>query len=285
MQIFYHAASTIANQMAIEGDRSSLIKIALENASTAPYVLDPQMLALSALRYSTIAGASRHLYIQQATELQTRAPIRFNEARGQAGPNVGICSLLFVSLLGIHLLHDTVAVHHNSIGDVVSKFVAYMRTHCGVRGVASLHWPDFRQSGLYPLLTLTQWIGNSDVSHDGEETPDLRALLESSPDSSTTCIQACFEALGWAQWALNLRATVPENSSKRVHATMTWPVMVCRDCVEALHQRRPDALAVLSFFATSLYQPLYICRFASAGPRLVQSIVMHVGPYWAGLLP
>jgi hypothetical protein len=69
MQIFYHANSTIASQMAIEGDGSSMIKVALDNASIAPYVLD-QMLALSALHYSTTAES---LYAQQATELQIRA--------------------------------------------------------------------------------------------------------------------------------------------------------------------------------------------------------------------
>ena len=154
MHIFYHATSSIASQMAIEGDESSMVKVALDNAFTAPYVLE-QMLALSALHYSTTAASSRHLYVQQATELQTRALTRFNKAQGQQSPSIGICSLLFVSLLGIRLLHDTVAVHYDSIGHFVSDFVACMHIHRGVRYVAKLHWPEIRQSGLEPLLNLT----------------------------------------------------------------------------------------------------------------------------------
>jgi hypothetical protein len=193
--------------------------------------------------------------------------------------------LLFVSLFGIHLLRDTVAVHHDSIGDFVSNFVAYMRIHRGMREVSKPHWPEIHQSGLDPLFNLTQWICNSNVSHRGEEKVRLRDLLEYSPDSSTTCTQACLQALGWAQWVLNLKATVPEDSPKRVHATMTWPVMACEEYVEALHQRRPEALVVLAFFAGSLDQRPYFWGFGSAGPRLVQSIVTHVGPHWAGSLP
>jgi hypothetical protein len=283
IQIFYHATSTIASQMAIEGDGSSMIRVAVDNALTAPYVLD-QMLALSALHYSATAGASTELFAHEATELQTRALSRFNEARGRQSPNVGICSLMFVSLLGVHLLHDTVAVPHDSIGDFVSNFVGYMRIHRGVRDVTKLHWPEILQSGLEPLLHLTQWIGDSDVSHSGYETAELRAVLESSPDNATTCIQACLEALSWAQWVLNLKATVPETSSKRVHATMAWPVMVCEAYVDSLHQRRPEALAVLAFFAAFLHQRPAFWGFGSAGSRLVRSIVTHVGPYWAGSL-
>jgi hypothetical protein len=61
IQIFYHATLTIASQMAIKGDGSSMIKVLLDNALTALYVLD-QMLALSALHYSTSAGASTQLF-------------------------------------------------------------------------------------------------------------------------------------------------------------------------------------------------------------------------------
>jgi len=179
MQIFYHTTSTIASQMAIEGDGTSMINIALEYSLTEPYVLD-QMLALSALHCLTTAGAKRHLYAQEAIETQDRAPTRFNEARGRQSPTVGICSLLFVPLLGIHLLYDTVAVRHDSIGDFVSNFVAYMRIHRGVQDVARIHWLEIRQSSLDPLLNLTHWIGDSDVSHNGKETASLHALLTST---------------------------------------------------------------------------------------------------------
>lgn len=283
IQIFYHATSTIADQMAIEDDGSSMTKVALDNASTEPYVLD-QMLALSALHYSATVGSSSQMYAQEATELQTRALSRFNDARDRQGPNTGICSLLFVSPLGIHPRHGTVAVHSDNIGDFVSSFVGYMRIHRGVRVVAKVHWQEIRQSGLDPLFHLTKRNGDSRVSHSGEETAELRALLESSPDSSTICIQACLEALSWALWAINLKATVPEMSSKGVHATKAWPLMVCEEYVECLHQRRPEALAVLAFFAASLHQRPGFWGFGSSGPRLAQSIVTHVGPYWADSL-
>jgi hypothetical protein len=141
---------------------------------------------------------------------------------------------MFVSLLDVHILHDIVAVPHDGIGDFVSNFVSHMRIHRGVRDVAKLHWPEIQKAGLDLLLHLTQWIGDSDVSHSGQETAELRAVPESSPNNSTTCVQACLQALSWAQWVLNLKATVPQVSSKRVHAMMTWPLMVCEDYVDSL---------------------------------------------------
>jgi hypothetical protein len=191
---------------------------------------------------------------------------------------------VFVSLLGVHLLHDTVAVQHDSIGDFISHPVSYMRIHRGVRNVAKPHWLEIRQSGLNPLLHLNQWIEDSDISHSGHETADLRAVLLSSSDSSTTCMQACLEALSWAQWDLNLKATVTGYSSKRVRATMAWLLMVCEGYVDSLYQRRPEALAVLTFFAAFLHQQPGFWGFGTAGLRLVQSIVTNVGPCWAGSL-
>jgi len=57
--------------------------------------------------------------------------------------------------------------------------------------------------------------------------------------------------------------------------------MVGEEYVGSLHQRRPEALAVLAFFAAMIHQKPAFWGFQAAGPGLVMSIVEHIGLFWA----
>jgi hypothetical protein len=65
---------------------------------------------------------------------------------------------------------------------------------------------------------------------------------------------------------------------------MSWSVVVCDEYVESLHQRRPEALAVLAFFAAMMRQKPAFWGFRAAGLVLVRSIIECVGPFWADFL-
>ena len=194
-------------------------------------------------------------------------------------------SLLYISLLGIQLLHNTLARSQQPIGGFVADFVRYMRILRGVKQIVDGHRSEiFSASGLKPLLDIVHWTESSNCSSEGPQTAPLAAHLQALPDALTPSVQACLEALRRIQWILNLKAIVPADSNLRVHATLSWSVVVCDEYVESLHQRRPEALAVLAFFAAMTHQKPAFWGFQAAGPLLVRSIVEHIGPYWADFL-
>jgi len=283
MHLLYHATTDMASYMAFEGGVNSLIACALDNASAAPFVLD-QLLALAALHRSTKDRNTNSVFRHEATALQTRALSHFNEASANPHEDMGIAAFVFVSLLGIHILHDTLTGAPQAIGRFISDFVNYMRIHRGVRVVVNDNWTQIYDAELQPLLHVVDWIQRADSSRIGPETSRLRSVLETLPDGLTWSIEACLEALKCIQWVLNLKSTVPDSSNKRIHATMAWPLVVPEGYVESLHQRRPEAIAVLAFFAATLHQRPWFWGFADAGPQVIRLIVDHVGPFWADAL-
>jgi hypothetical protein len=284
MQLLYHAFSEVGAFMALDRDVDSITTYALDHTSTAPYILD-QLLALSASHCLTTKQDPQGLISREATKLQTRALGFFNHANASHLAVTGLSSLVYISLLGVQLLHSTLAKSKQPIGGFVSDFVSYMRILRGVQAVVNSHRSEvFSLSGLKPLLDIVQWMQSHDCSNEGPQTAPLAAHLRALPDALTPSIQACLEALQRIQWILNLKDTVPEDSNFRVHATMSWSVMVCEEYVESLHQRRPEALAVLAFFAAMIHQKPAFWGFQAAGPGLVRSIVEHIGPFWADSL-
>jgi hypothetical protein len=174
---------------------------------------------------------------------------------------------------------------HQPIGGFVADFVGYMRILRGVKNNADGHWSEiFSTSGLKPLLNIVQWTARSNTSSEGPQTAPLAAHLEALPDAFTPSAPACLEALRKIQWILNSRDTVPEDPGLRVHAALSWSVVVCEQYVESLHQRRPEALAVLAFFAAMIHQRPGFWGVCTAGTALVGTIVEHVGPFWADSL-
>jgi hypothetical protein len=284
MQLLYHAFSEVGAFTALDRDVDSISTYALDHASTAPYILD-QLLALSASHCSTTKRDPQGLISREATELQTRALCFFNQADVSHVAVSGLSSLVYISLLGIQLLHDTLTRSQQPIGGFVADFVSYMRIFRGVRKAVDSHWSEhFSLSGLNPLLDIVQWMQSSDCSSEGSQTAPLATHFQALPEALTPSVQACLEALQKIQWVLNMKGTVPEDSNLRVHATISWSVMVCEEYVESLHQRRPEALAVLAFFAAMTHQRPAFWGFQAAGPLLVRSIVEHIGPFWADSL-
>jgi hypothetical protein len=157
MQLLYHAFSQVAVFMALDReDADSITTYALDHASTAPYILD-QLLALSATHSSTTRQDPQGLISREAAELQTRALGSFNDTETSRLAGTGLSSLLYISLLGIQLLHNTLSKSQQPIGAFVADFVSYMRILRGVQQIASTHHSEiFSPSGggLKPLLEI-----------------------------------------------------------------------------------------------------------------------------------
>ena len=283
LHLLHHAMTNMASYTASEGITHLMITYALDNASTAPYLLN-QLLALSALHCSTVKGNDQVVFAHEARKLQARALSHFNEVEYGPNEHTGMPSLMFVSLLGIHTLYNTLSTSYRDIDYFTTSFVSYMRIHRGVRPILDEFWTRICRTEPRSLFYIMDWIETSDTCSSVRETTLLRKHLESSPDRSTSSVQACLEALGWIQWVLNLKATVADDSERRVHASIAWPLIVSEEYVESLHQHKQEALAVLAFFMATLHQKPHFWGFNNAGPQLVSEIAAHLGPLWEDAL-
>ena len=285
MRLLYHAITHMASYMALESDVGPIIDYALQSAHTAPYVLS-QLLALSALHCSFQQPENAETFQYHATDLQTRALGAYSAARDSASDpeRASVQSFIFASLLGIHVLHNCLSQEYTSVSGFVAGFVGYLRIHRGIRSVIGEHWDAISESHLKPLLYVSRWIVENESSESGVETAPLRALLQASPDQASSSVQASLRALHYVQWMLDLKATVSSDSVRRVHVTLAWPLVVPDDYVECLYQHRPEALAVLAFFAAALHQQADFWGFSNAGCGLVRVIAEHIGSFWGEAL-
>jgi hypothetical protein len=279
MGFLHHAECNLADFMTLQGDVRPLISVAVDNALTAPYLLD-QLLALSALHRATSDPAMASIYHQQATELQTRALADFNEAKADITESNHLTSFLFATLLGVHVLCETLANHQQALHVFISSFVGYVRLHRGVRAVTGRYWNQILQSNLKPLLYIIEWIDKVDQLESGTDTAGMRRFLESTSGLSPSSLEVCLSALTWVQWVLDIIKIEPTRFDLAVHATMAWPLLISDAYLDALYQHRPEALAVLGYYAAIIHRYRDFWVFKNSGSALVESITRHVGPFW-----
>ncbi|KFA56437.1 hypothetical protein S40293_05034 [Stachybotrys chartarum IBT 40293] len=279
LALIYYAHVNMGKYMAIGGDVSPLMESALDSALTAPYLLD-QLLAVAALHRSTAEQARRSLFITQATELQTRALGQFNQARENISDANFMPYFLFASFLGIHVMRTTLTDNQHDVSQFISAFVDYTRVHRGVRTVTLNYWDRILRSDLAPLLGIAAVSQAIDQHEAGTETVDLRAQLRTTADPPSPPLIASMEALERVQWVLDITKHDTSDLNLRVHAAMAWPLVVSDEYIDALYQRRPEALAVLVYYLAVLYSARDFWVFEACGKPLVESLVNQIGPFW-----
>ncbi|OIW22709.1 hypothetical protein CONLIGDRAFT_153222 [Coniochaeta ligniaria NRRL 30616] len=263
-----------------EADADACYEMLFTAALSAPYLMD-ELLALAALHLSTLqpdaaAKADRH---HQAAELQARALTLFNAAGPEIRDQDCTAMFLFSSLLGLHLLFDAVA-SHTDYADFLDRFVQYLGLHRNVRAFAHRGWHIIRHTELKPMFDRIEEVADRPrpppphMADDAASACDrLESLLASSAPS-----QPCAEAVQSLRWAMDRHAALP--APYHTHVVLAWPVMISPEYVEALRQRRPEALVVLAHWGVLLHLDREFWMFAGAGRLLIQSISRHLGAYW-----
>ncbi|CAG9939862.1 unnamed protein product [Clonostachys rosea f. rosea IK726] len=282
MRLLHYAHDHLADLLSIQGDTKAIINIIMDKADQEPYALD-QLLALSALHLS-----SQHqdipAYSQQATELQTRALSAFNRARCAISDTNYLTAFLFASMLAIHVFYDSLACLEDNLSTFIEKFVEYMRLHRGVRAVIGSHWKQILESQLQPLFYVSELALEVEKLPPGEETAPLANFLKSGSSSTSNSTDACVEALSSVQWMLDIIKLDPTRRDIAIQAIVAWPVVISDDYIEAVYQHRPEAFAVLAYYAAALHRCRDFWVFKSAGLGVVEMIARHIGPFWAEAL-
>lgn len=275
----HHAETYMEEYMALKDSSQPIIEMALAAAETAPFLLD-QVLALSALHLSSETSPKQSVYHHEATKLQIRALGFFKQFKEMESDTNRLSLFVFASLLGIHVLKETLASNPETISAFVEKFVSYLHLHRGVRTfIDEESWQQVLQSDLGTLLHLSHLSQAIEDQMPGTETHRLRAFL-AIYDSGSEITDACQSALRWIQWMIDLSKQDLSDESLGIHAILAWPHVIPEDYITALRQHRPEALAVLAFYAAALRQYRQFWVFENSGSLILRLITSSIGSFW-----
>ncbi|EXK80184.1 hypothetical protein FOQG_15264 [Fusarium oxysporum f. sp. raphani 54005] len=274
--LYHHLLTNRHAITSIDPSNESIISHTLDYALKAPYLMN-QLLALSALHLSNPPSLQQPYY-QLATSLQTRALALFNEERQEVSEESCVPMFLFSSLVGVHVLCDTLQGPRESFGAVLDRFITYLSIHRGVRAVTKYSWNTIKNSGLGPILQQIE-----DAFPALENEIEAIAILHEMIDSNASLSSATkyHNAVSTLRRSFSLHAALEQPNRRRFDAAIAFCLDVDDEYFELLKKRQPEALVILAFFAVLLHWNRSTWIIGDGGQYLIQSITSHLGLHWA----
>ncbi|KAF5691714.1 Upc2 [Fusarium circinatum] len=274
--LYHHLQTNRHTITSIDPSNESVISHTLDYALGAPYLMN-QVLALSALHLSNPPSLQQPYY-QLATSLHTRALALFNEEKQEVSEESCVPMFLFSSMVGLHVLCDTLQGPRESFGAVLDRFVTYLSIHRGVRAVTKHSWDAIKTSGLGPIL---QQVEDAFPALDNniEATTILHEMVDAN--ASLSSATKYHDAVSTLQRSFSLHAALSQPNRQRFDAAIAFCLDVDDEYFELLKKRQPEALVILAFFAVLLHWNRSTWIIGDGGQYLIQSITSHLGLHWA----
>jgi hypothetical protein len=243
----------------------------------APYLMN-ELLSLSALHLSIMRPEQRTFYRDHSTELQNHALGAFNGLSSQITNENCVPVFLFAGVLGLHMLCETLVCRENDFERFLDRFVQYVIVHHGVRIVTGQgRWELLQQTALKPLFGFSERMPALDSSLGpvcGSLFNRIRAL--GLDEATVRRYEQTIQALQSVM-------TVVEEQDLRGHgvdALVAWPVLVPREYIDLITERKGEALVILAYFGALVDTQRHKWVFCDGGRYLVDSISRYLGPLW-----
>jgi hypothetical protein len=233
-----------------------------------PYLLN-ELLALAAMHLSRIRPPKRDHYHYNATQLQTHAISIFNETDAVLTEENCTSVFLFSSVLGAHLLCETLTSRSTNLSDFLGRFIQYTNLSRGVRTVASQARGALDQSDLGGL-----WRQNvMNVPLCNPYAKLLETITSAKLGSQLTDIYKT--TIDCLQSVTNF------DRSSSQQPIISWPVRVSDDYLECLTLYRPEALVIFAYYAVLLHLHRDLWVFGDSGIFIINSITRYLGSEWS----
>ncbi|KAK1977547.1 Upc2 protein [Colletotrichum cereale] len=277
MRLLHHVETNMSLFMCADELTRAVGSMHLENALAAPYLMDA-LLALAARHMAELYPSRAAFHARQAAQLQTRALTLFNAAREDLSDDTCIPMFLFTSILGAHLLCDTLRAHRRDFNAFLDQFAWYLNLQRGVSAVTGHSWHVIRRSGIKDLVDFLEVA--SQPSKQAPEVDILHRMLDRA-DLGPASLQACRDASDTLRHSYAIYRTIASRSAHQSASVMAFGVRVTPAFIDVLKQRRPEALVILAFYAVLLHWCRDFWVFADAGQFMIRSIAAHLGDYWS----
>ncbi|KAI1347178.1 hypothetical protein F5Y01DRAFT_250521 [Xylaria sp. FL0043] len=233
------------------------------------------MLAISARHLAVVRPEKSSFYLSEAFQLQAQAITIFNSQ--QLLINEANCSaaLLFSSILGRHMLVDTLAGLESDGAVLLDHYCRYVQVHRGLRVIASESWQILPETEIWPLILFSgvQRPGKA----QGTELKGLHRWVENSHDLDEETIKTCLEAIELLQVGLDKISA----ARTRVHVcqmAFNWSVRIQADFNDLVMKRLPQALIILAHYTALLHHSRDLWQIGDAGSRFLRTICNVLGP-------
>lgn len=274
--ILLHHAPTVPNFRGT--DNRNIVDIAIRYMITAPYLIDV-VLAFTAFHLTSIYPGSAADLAQLATQLQTRALNAFTHLTQTVEPEdkgTAVPRFLFSSILGRHVLADTLQYRLSGFHSFIDRFVECINLNRGIIAVTPPAWDYLYNSEVQPFLRVVR-EAEEKIRSPGNECDSLSRLIDQS-DLNDTSIKAYRQAVAVLQWSFDVCRSLSEDDFPQ--AASAFSVRVQIEFVELLRKQRPEALIILAYYGVLLYRCRGFWAFRDAGVYIVRSVAEQLGTYW-----
>lgn len=254
------------------------LSIALKAGLKSPYLLH-ELLAISALHLAFLNPARSDLHWHQAITLQSRALALFNlEYKGINESNC-VDILLFSSILGHHLLADTLAKRDTGgLEAFMANYIHCIEIHRGIHTIAMTAWPQLMESELEPVLSSSsRFTSRSPRGRDCQQIIELVNNCEGLNDDER---EACHLMIRHLQVGLDAAATEQQQGYQH-YMIYTWLMLAPPEFIDLLWKRRPEALILLAYYAILLHYARNMWQVGDAGVYVFKMIRDYLHPQWS----
>ncbi|KAJ6029891.1 uncharacterized protein N7446_001046 [Penicillium canescens] len=212
----------------------------------APYLVN-EILSLSALHLSIVRPGQRDFYRHHSAQLQNYALKSFNDLSSHINEENYVSIFLFASILGLHIFCETIVFRDDDeFESFLDRFIQYAEIHRGVHLVAGQgRWELLQQTGLKPLLELGERIPLSGKALGPVCQTLIGRIKGRSFDYPDT--KAYEQAVQALQSVMTLMENEPPGGNC-VDALVAWPVLVPREYIDMVSERKGEALVILAYF-------------------------------------
>ena len=255
----------------------SLVSLALKTSLESPYFLH-QLLAFSARHLAYLHPESSTSYLHQALTLQTHAVSLFNAPWTQVDPPNCVAILLFSSILGHHLLADTLAKRDpGGLDAFMTHYMKCWEMHRGIYIIATTAWPLLMESELERILSWSSEFNRQPPR--GTQCQRIRALIDGADALGEKIKEACRLAIHYLQLGFDA-VFAQEVQGNRYQMIVSWTILAPPEFASLLEAKQPEVLVVLGYYALLLHYGRKLWQVGDAGAYLLGLIVDYLGPEW-----
>lgn len=244
---------------------NSATSLILKAALTSPYLMH-EVLALSARHLATTRPDNSDWYLHQAVDLQTKALTLFNNSHRHDGQDASISRLLFSSILGRHILTDTLAYRGLEFSQFLSRFIQGVRVHRGTRAVTQAYgWENLLSSEIGPLMA--KGIDPQRLEDPTALHPHSQTLISQASSLSAGERLACSRAVQMIETALD-DVKSPDTSLFGLRIIFVWPILLPDEFISLLERQVLEAITILGRYASLLQAGRHLWQVQDAGTYL-----------------
>ncbi|KAJ5813578.1 uncharacterized protein N7503_000328 [Penicillium pulvis] len=253
------------------------LSLALKAGLKSSYLLY-ELLAISALHLASLNPTRSDLHWHQAITLQSRALAMFNSEYKAINETNCVDILLFSSILGHHLLADTLAKRDpGGLEAFMRNYIHCIEIHRGIHTIAMTAWPQLVKSELEPILSASSRFTSR--SPRGCECQRIFELVDTCEGLDHDGKEACQLMIRHLQVGLDAAAT-EQQQGYRHYMIYTWLMLAPPKFIDLLYERRPEALILLAYYAILLHYGRNMWQVRDAGVYLFKMIRDYLHPQW-----